>query len=137
MPWTDWRERVPAFAPAWDRMLEEARSFDESCMDRTKSWPPPIMEDLVEAARRSALARFYPFSSHAVLRFSTAPLPDGELPPVAIGLASQPDEYVVWWGEGSTVTDTHVQLLTTDVEEAVALAASLVSGWGTLNPRPS
>jgi hypothetical protein len=118
-------------------MLEDAQSFDESCMDRTKTGPPPIMEDLVEAARRSALARFYPFTSHAVLRFSTAPLPGGELPPVAIGLAGQPDEYVVWWGDVSTMRDAHVQLLTTDAEEAVTLAALLLSGWGDAESRDS
>lgn len=121
-----------ALTTAWDQMSERAKSFDEDCADRTKSSVSPIMADLVRAARRTELTHFYPFTSHAVLRFSTAPPPGGEEPPVAIGLCVQPDEYAVWWGWGDAFVlrgSAHIQLLTTDAEEAVALAALLVSGW--------
>ncbi|MBQ0850899.1 hypothetical protein J8N05_22305 [Streptomyces sp. BH-SS-21] len=59
-------------AAAWDWMEECARSAD-SAVRGTDSWVPPVAEELVLAARASALSQWYPFTSHNHLRFEDSP----------------------------------------------------------------
>lgn len=57
-----------SLADAWDWMEECARS-DDAAVRGTDSWVPPVAEELVLAARASALSQWYPFTSHNYLRF--------------------------------------------------------------------
>jgi hypothetical protein len=59
-------------ADAWDWMEECARSADATVRG-TDSWVPPVAEELVLAARASALSQWYPFTSHNHLRFVDSP----------------------------------------------------------------
>ncbi|MGW6008057.1 hypothetical protein [Streptomyces sp. NPDC055210] len=61
-----------SLAAAWDWMEECARSAD-AAVRGTDSWVPPVAEELVLAARASALSQWYPFSSHNCLRFEDGP----------------------------------------------------------------
>ncbi|MFE9796695.1 hypothetical protein ACFYRL_33750 [Streptomyces goshikiensis] len=61
-----------SLAVAWDWMEETARSAD-AAVRGTGSWVPPVAEELVLAARASALSRWYPFTSHNHLRFVDGP----------------------------------------------------------------
>ncbi|MFF7470574.1 hypothetical protein [Streptomyces sp. NPDC008092] len=58
----------------WDWQLQCARAHDASLRD-TDSWVPPVEEELVLAARASALSRWYPSTSHNYLRFLDGPAP--------------------------------------------------------------
>jgi hypothetical protein len=74
----------------WDLLVACARAFDNSCADRSESWPPPIMTPLATSAASSVLRRFYPFLSHNLLRLATSPgwyLGDGAVARAFIGLA--------------------------------------------------
>ncbi|MET8978057.1 hypothetical protein ABZX85_20830 [Streptomyces sp. NPDC004539] len=57
---------------AWDWVEEVARYADASVRG-TDSWVPPVEEELVLAARASALSQWYPFTSHNYLRFVDRP----------------------------------------------------------------
>ncbi|MGY4979561.1 hypothetical protein ACWCYL_20805 [Streptomyces sp. 900105755] len=61
-----------SLADAWNWMVECARAADASVRG-TDSWVPPVAEELVLAARTSALSRWYPFTSHNSLRFVDGP----------------------------------------------------------------
>lgn len=61
-----------SLAVAWDWMEESARSAD-AAVRGTDSWVPPVEEELVLAARASALSQWYPFTSHNYLRFVDGP----------------------------------------------------------------
>ncbi|MFJ7776778.1 hypothetical protein [Streptomyces yangpuensis] len=63
-PWT--------LADAWDWMEECARAADAASRGTT-SWVPPVAEELVLAARASALSQWYPFTSHNHPRFVDGP----------------------------------------------------------------
>jgi hypothetical protein len=86
----------------WDRFLACAEAFDESCADRSKTWPPPIMRPLASAAAASGLRRFSPWLSHHLLRLS---IPSDELwihpnpVPGFAGVMNGPDRYIVWEGQ--------------------------------------
>ncbi|WP_340374005.1 hypothetical protein U5640_01690 [Streptomyces sp. SS7] len=57
---------------AWDSAREDARGLD-SGVRHTRSWLPPASEELLPAARASALSRWYPSFSHHCLRFTEGP----------------------------------------------------------------
>ncbi|MGW4881420.1 hypothetical protein ACWEPI_33295 [Streptomyces sp. NPDC004262] len=59
-------------AEAWDWTEECARSAD-AAVRGTDSWVPPVAEELVLAARASALSQWYPITSHNFLRFVNGP----------------------------------------------------------------
>jgi hypothetical protein len=60
----------------WDWQLRCARAHDAS-LRGTDSWVPPVGEELVLAARATALRQWYPSTSHNCLRFSDGPAPWG------------------------------------------------------------
>ncbi|WP_238011170.1 hypothetical protein KZZ52_22260 [Dactylosporangium sp. AC04546] len=106
----------------WDEILERARRYDATA--RPGEWPPPICVALVSAAFGSALRRFLPVWSMSAIWFHDGTGPDDPRKPAAIGVAGpDPDEYVVWWDEPGR--GPVIQLLTTDPQEAVALAVLL------------
>jgi hypothetical protein len=120
-----------AFDQGWDDLLASAQAFDESCADRSKAWPPPIMTALAMAAANTHLRRFWPFLSHNVLRFSTSPawyLGDGAVAPACIGTAHSPDRYIVWSGQLLRETVQNA-LETPDPVDAVTEAERLLAGW--------
>lgn len=84
----------------WDWLFACAQAFDETCADRSKTWPPPIMTPLAAAAAETSLRRFYPFLSHHLLCLGTSPawFLQGAVAPACIGVANNPDIYnrVVW-----------------------------------------
>ncbi|MEU1514568.1 hypothetical protein ABZ490_20800 [Streptomyces sp. NPDC005811] len=57
---------------AWDWAHQNARALDSE-VRRTASWLPPATEELLLAARASALSRWYPSFSHHCLRFTEGP----------------------------------------------------------------
>ncbi|MEV7595811.1 DUF6193 family natural product biosynthesis protein [Kitasatospora sp. NPDC089797] len=115
----DSRESVEA---EWDFRARAAAEWDERSRSSTTTWVPPIMEALVDAARNSALAQFYPFTSHARLCFSTASrhwVGAGQVLPVSIALLP-----------GGTYSVAHKHdpaqalLETTSADDAVATAVA-------------
>ncbi|MFB7244281.1 hypothetical protein ACFCYX_17675 [Streptomyces populi] len=60
----------------WDWQVLCARAHDAS-LRGTDSWVPPVEEELVPAARASALSQWYPSTSHNYLRFADGPPPWG------------------------------------------------------------
>ncbi|MFJ9871337.1 hypothetical protein [Streptomyces sp. NPDC101165] len=58
----------------WDWQMQCARAHDALLRD-TDSWVPPVEEELVLAARMSALSQWYPSTSHNCLRFLDGPAP--------------------------------------------------------------
>ncbi|MEV5877377.1 hypothetical protein AB0L75_24750 [Streptomyces sp. NPDC052101] len=58
----------------WDWQIQCARTHDALLRD-TDSWVPPVEEELVLAARATALSQWYPSTSHNYLRFSDGPPP--------------------------------------------------------------
>jgi hypothetical protein len=115
----------------WDWLLECAEAFDESCADRSRTWPPPIMTPLAKAASMSGLRRLYPWLSHHLLRFSI-PCDDWMLrpnvAPAFAGVMPDPDGYVVWEGE-LFFGPTEVTLVTRDPVRAVAELERLLAAW--------
>jgi hypothetical protein len=116
---------------AWEWQLDSARDFDEDCADRSRTWPPPIMTALVTAAAASGLRRFFPFTSHQLLRFATSPefyLGTGAVAPACIDLVADPDGYIVWWGQ--LFHDSLRKVLeTADPAAAVTELDQLLIGW--------
>ncbi|GAA5008180.1 hypothetical protein GCM10025734_50030 [Kitasatospora paranensis] len=85
------RESGDSVEAAWDFQARSAADWDDRARASTAIWVPPIMQALVDAARNSVLGRFYPFTSHARLCFSTGPrywLGEGDVLPVCIALLS-------------------------------------------------
>ncbi|MET9043674.1 MULTISPECIES: DUF6193 family natural product biosynthesis protein [unclassified Streptomyces] len=106
---------------AWDFRARAAEAWDERSRTSTTSWVPPILAALVDRARNSALGRFYPFTSHTALAFSTGPrhwLGEGEVLPVAIALA--PEGFYTVRTRSGTVLET------VSADEAVTEAERLV-----------
>lgn len=115
----------------WDWLFACARAFDETCADRSKTWPPPIMAPLAAAAAKTSLRRFYPFLSHHLLCLSTSPvwyLGDGAIAPACVGVASSPDIYIVWSGQLFR-DQVHNVRETQDPAEAAAEVDRLLVGW--------
>ncbi|MGD1216855.1 DUF6193 family natural product biosynthesis protein [Streptomyces krungchingensis] len=107
---------------AWDFRARAAQAWDERSRTSTTTWVPPILAALVDRARNSALGRFYPYTSHTALAFSTGPrhwLGEGEVLPVAIELVPE-GLYVVRTRSAGAVLET------ADADEAVAEAERLV-----------
>ncbi|TFV31602.1 hypothetical protein E4K10_05580 [Streptomyces sp. T1317-0309] len=93
---------------------------------------PPILAALVDRARNSVLGRFYPFTSHTALAFSTGPrhwLGEGEVLPVAIALAPE-GFYAV-----RTRSGTVLEMVSAD--EAVTEAERLVERLMDVHQAPS
>ncbi|MEU6233526.1 DUF6193 family natural product biosynthesis protein [Kitasatospora sp. NPDC047058] len=114
-------------ASAWEHLAAVAASWDERRGGAsTKSWVPPILGALVQAARSSSLGCFYPFTSHARLCFSTGPahwLAEGEVLPICIALHPE-SRYVVAYKHAPT----EIVLETTSAEEAVMVAVRVIEG---------
>ncbi|GAA3049969.1 hypothetical protein GCM10010519_80640 [Streptomyces lactacystinicus] len=109
---------------AWDFRLRAAADQDEYCRVPGRSWVPPILEDLVLAARNTPLSRYYPFTSHASLRFGTGPrwwLGDGEV--LAHAIALVPEGRYLVHTQASPDRPPTVALETADAEEALARLA--------------
>jgi hypothetical protein len=92
-----------------------------------------MMVALVDAASQTRLARFYPYTSHAVLRFAEVAdhwryrRPE---PPVSIGVWAAPDEYAVWWGQLLSDLERETLILQSDdPHEVVRLAERLLDTW--------
>ncbi|MFD4504833.1 hypothetical protein [Streptomyces sp. NPDC058457] len=117
----------------WDWRMQCARANDAGVRG-TDSWVPPVEEELVLAARASALGRWYPSTSHNYLRFSDGPGPwvpggsnDARYLPGCISFAKEGADgsavFRVWSGFLLQVPDPVLVLATT---EAVAAVEALV-----------
>ncbi|MEV7186584.1 DUF6193 family natural product biosynthesis protein [Kitasatospora sp. NPDC093102] len=116
---------------AWDFQARAAAEQDDLCRIPGGSWIPPILQDLVLAARSTSLSRYYPFTSHATLRFSTGPqwwLGDGDILAVAIALVPE-GRYLVYT-QTSHDGPSSAGLETTSADEAAATAEQLVNAAG-------
>lgn len=115
---------------AWDWLARQGAAWDDDHRVPGKSWVPPILLDLVVAARSSTLRRLYPFTSHAWLRFSTGPrfwAGGGEVLPVMIGLTPDARYWVVRVRDEVLMDGPLEDILKTDnASEAVAQAAQLI-----------
>jgi hypothetical protein len=119
------REDRHSVEAAWEFRARAATAWDERSRASTTTWVPPILAALVGRARESSLSRFFPFTSHAALCFSTGPrhwLGEGVVLPVAIALAPE-GLYIVRPRAEGTVLET------TSADEAVAAAERLVGEW--------
>ncbi|MET7312686.1 DUF6193 family natural product biosynthesis protein [Streptomyces sp. NPDC005571] len=112
------RESRDSVEAEWDFQARAATQWDERSRGSATTWVPPIMGALVDAARNSTLGRFYPFTSHARLCFSTGRrhwLGEGNVLPVCIALLP---------GGSYSVAQKHdpteILLETTSAEESVA-----------------
>ncbi|MFE7528071.1 hypothetical protein ACFU7Y_20485 [Kitasatospora sp. NPDC057542] len=116
---------------AWDFQTQAAAEQDDLCRIPGRSWVPPILQDLVLAARNTSLGRYYPFTSHASLRFSTGPqwwLGDGDI--LAIAIALVPEGRYLVYVQTSHDGSYSAELETTSADEAAAKAEQLVSAAG-------
>ena len=87
-------------------------------------------QPLAAAAAETSLRRFYPFLSHHLLCLSTSPawFLQGAVAPACIGVANNPDIYIVW--SGQLFRDpVHNVLESTDPADAVAEVERLLAGW--------
>jgi len=116
---------------SWKQQGETARSYDS----RECSWSPPSFGALVTAARASTLQRFYPFTSHGVLRFRTNEQMPGDMADIAPGsIALGPDGvYQVQSGRTWAASAT-IALTTTDPAKAVAELERLLATWDQQDP---
>ncbi|MGW0657563.1 hypothetical protein [Streptodolium elevatio] len=112
---------------AWDRLERQGATWDDRHRLPSRHWGPPILLDLVVAARSSSLGRLYPFTSHAWLRFRSQPrgLP---ILPVMIGLTPDARYWVVRVRDEVLTDGPLEEMLKMDnAAEAVAQAAQLVA----------
>ncbi|MFB9234742.1 hypothetical protein ACFFWC_04210 [Plantactinospora siamensis] len=117
---------------AWEWLLDCARGHDASCADRSKTWPAPIMTPLALAAATTRLRRFYPFIGHELLCFATSPVwyqGEGAVAPAFIGVAADPDRYIVWSGHPSCREPVAEILQTTDPLAAATELDRLLTDW--------
>ncbi|MEV7602968.1 hypothetical protein AB0O91_36940 [Kitasatospora sp. NPDC089797] len=120
-----------SLSQAWDFQTRAAAEQDDLCRTPGRSWVPPILRDLVLAARNTSLSRYHPFTSHATLRFSTGPtwwLGDADVLAVAIALVPE-GRYLVHTRSPHDGTFT-AQLETPDADEAAARAEHLANAPG-------
>ncbi|MFE2970640.1 hypothetical protein ACFXKC_44905 [Streptomyces sp. NPDC059340] len=127
----------------WDWQMQCARAHDAS-LRGMDSWVPPVEEELVLAARASALSQWHPTTSHNYLRFSDGPPPwvpggrdDARYLPGCISFAKEGADgsavFRVWSGfllqtpdpvlvlatpEAVVAVETLVEVLTTDSRES-------------------
>ncbi|MFG2819748.1 hypothetical protein ACGFX4_10005 [Kitasatospora sp. NPDC048365] len=117
-----------SLSEAWDFLTQAAAEQDDGCRIPGRSWVPPILEDLVLAARNTSLSRYYPFTSHARLRFSTGPeswIGNGD--DLAVGIALVPEGRYLVCTQASHDAPVFVRLETADADEAAAMAEHLVN----------
>jgi hypothetical protein len=121
------RESRDLAEAAWDRWARSAADWDNRSRASSTTWVPPIMGALVDAARNSALGRFYPFTSHASLCFRTCPRHrQGEDDALPVVIALRPGgRYLVAHKHAPTET----LLETTSAEEAVATAVQALQEY--------
>ncbi len=103
----------------WDFVAENAAHADAAGR-AGNSWIPPILGALVEAARVTRLARFFPFTSHHRFCLSDGPewwVGDGQVAPAFIALDPE-DGYIVW--KGSPYDAAATVAVTTGNEGAAA-----------------
>ncbi|MFE4514633.1 hypothetical protein ACFRMQ_10650 [Kitasatospora sp. NPDC056783] len=120
-----------SLSEAWDFQAEAAAEQDDLCRLPGRSWVPPILSDLILAARHTSLSRYYPFTSHATLRFGTGPrwwLGDGEVLTVAIALVPE-GRYLVHTRTSHDGLPL-AELETASAGEAAAKAEQLVNAVG-------
>jgi hypothetical protein len=89
------------------------------------------MAALVSAAMETDLCRFYPFTSHNLLRFSPSRdlhIHRARLAPVFIAVTAGPDRYVVCAGSANA-GPWDIRLETSSAAEAAVAGARLVAGW--------
>lgn len=114
----------------WAALQNYAHENDRSSGFPTKSWVPPILGPLVDAAQATVLGRLYPFTSMNRLCFATRSeqhMDASSIAPAFVVVAP-PGEYVVF--EGDPYADApRESLTTTDPSEAAAQAAKLLTGW--------
>ncbi|GAA3488782.1 hypothetical protein GCM10018987_28650 [Streptomyces cremeus] len=133
-----------SLADAWDWMEECARS-DDAGVRGTDSWVPPVAEELVLAARASALSQWYPFTSHNYLRFEDSPafgMPGaqgvnelaGSISFDTGGTEGRPT-FRVWSGLLLREPDPILVLATPDAVEAVGALVGLLPAHG-IESRP-
>jgi len=117
---------------SWEWLIDGARAHDARCADRSKAWPAPIMTPLALAAATTRLRRFYPFTSHELLCFATSPVwyqLEGAVAPGFIGVAADPDDYIVWSGHPHDAQPNEKILETTDPFAAVTELERLLGDW--------
>jgi hypothetical protein len=116
---------------SWQGVLATAQDFDDYSRAGT-SWMRPVSVRLVEAAKASSLAQYWPYWSMFVLAFATSPEPwqgpDGPVPDsrVPVVLISGGDEYGAGTGHS---TDYQIVLATADAATAVQTAAQMAEQW--------
>ncbi|WP_433373809.1 hypothetical protein ACQPZX_02630 [Actinoplanes sp. CA-142083] len=83
-----------------------------------------MMAPLVRAAWATDLSRFEPYISMFLLCFEAGP---GDTLPLSIGVAADPDVYIVWWGVPWLTPRCTAVEITGDAREAATLAEQLLS----------
>lgn len=114
---------------SWQRQTALAQQHDNDC---APSWAPPSFVALVTAVEATTLSRFYPFTSHWVLRFlindrlitDLADIAPGSIALSAGGLY-EVQSGLVWAAGANTV------LATADPARAAATLESLLATCDT------
>ncbi|MEW2253352.1 hypothetical protein AB0907_39325 [Streptomyces sp. NPDC006975] len=118
----------------WEWQVQCARANDAWVRSTAASWVPPVEEELVLAARATALSQWYPSTSHNYFRFSDGPPPwapsgrdDVRYLPGCISFAKEGVDgsavFLVWSGHLLLSPDPVLVLATPD---AVVAAEALV-----------
>lgn len=111
---------------SWERQNKDAQWHD----GREITWGPPSFVALVTAAEATTLRRFYPFTSHWVLRFRTSEAVLETLATIAPGsIALSPSglysvQSGLAWHESATTV-----LTTTDPTRAADALERLLEAW--------
>jgi hypothetical protein len=111
---------------SWDRQSKSAREHD----DGEYSWGPPQFGALITAVQATSLTRFYPFTSHWVLRFranENIPGDPADIAPGSIALGAR-GIYEVQSGAAWSTSATKV-LATADPGEAATALERLLATW--------
>lgn len=118
---------------SWERQARLAQQHDD---DYAPSWAPPSFAALVASAGATTLRRFYPFTSHWVLRFriterflmDLADIAPGSIALSAGGLYAVQSGLI--WAEGANTV-----LTTADPVSAAATLEGLLVTWDTYNTK--
>ena len=113
----------------WNEWLRIAELKDGRAQVRSLR-TPPILADLIKAARKTTLRRFFPFVSHDILRFSTRPMSDSGDPlivPVFVVL-SHDDGYMIYEGDFSQ-SDVPMVISTHSAAVATSEIERLLTRW--------
>jgi tetratricopeptide repeat protein len=126
---------VQSAQSCWAEANANANAFDDKVREsRAGQWQPPpgswrpapILAALVEAASRTGLVQFFPFTSLTELHFATAPQGGGQVAPAYIDLVSWPDRYLVY---SEVLGIAELVLETDDPAAAAARAEELLASW--------